>query len=113
MFSGAVTNKQSTLFLKSIFLTCLIFFKSVDPAFSGLRKKKGFAKFFLDLLTHIKSIRFTLIGLKTKFFILNKKFICFSVCNFGSKPRVIFVLLRNISLGNFLGIVIILKFFPD
>ena len=45
MFSGAVTNKQSTLFLKSIFLTCLIFFKSVDPAFSGLRKKKGFAKF--------------------------------------------------------------------
>ena len=75
-------------------------------------KKKGF-NFSFGLLDQIESIKFEFIDFRLIFLILNRIFNCFSVCNFGSKPITIFFLNFNTSLGNLLGIVIILNLLPD
>ena len=93
-----------------MFLTFETFSRALSPVFFLEREKKGLIKFF-GFLDQIISIKFIFTGFKEMFLILNRKFNCFSLCNFGSKPIVIFFF--NTSLGNYCGFVIILKFFPD
>ena len=66
------------------------------PAFFVEREKKGFTN-SLGLLDQTMSTKFRLIDFRLTFLILKRKFNCFSVCNFGSKPRIIFLLVFNFS----------------
>ena len=61
------------------------------PAFFVEREKKGFTN-SLGLLDQTMSTKFRLIDFRLTFLILKRKFNCFSVCNFGSKRRIFFLL---------------------
>ena len=60
-------------------------FPELCPASFFEREKKGLIKSF-GFFDQIISIKFLFIGLRIIFLILKRKFICFSLCNFGSKP---------------------------
>ena len=74
-----------------MFLTFETFSRALSPVFFLEREKKGLIKFF-GFLDQIISIKLLFIGLRLNFLILKRKFNCFSLCNFGSKPRMIFLL---------------------